>query len=137
MGKVDYTVAPIGIIRSAITDLREAPLFYDEDAPEATLELLPEFGEGIYGLETGCELIVVTWLHLGKRDILKVHPRGDKNSPIAGVFLTRSPDRPNPIGLHRARVLDIKSSKLVLSAIEVIDGTPVVDIKPIVRSNDY
>ena len=88
-------------------------------------------------MKAGDEIIVVTWLHRARRDVLKVHPRGNASNPLTGVFLTRSPDRPNPLGLHRVKVLEIKPGGLHIGPIEVIDGTPVVDIKPVVESNDY
>ncbi|MEO6868672.1 MAG: tRNA (N6-threonylcarbamoyladenosine(37)-N6)-methyltransferase TrmO, partial [Ginsengibacter sp.] len=102
----------------------------------AVLEISPEYVEGLHLLKPGAEIIVITWLHQGDRSILQVHPRGDESNPLTGVFLTRSAERPNPLGLHRVKVLEINSMKLHLEAIEAIDGTPVVDIKPIVHTND-
>ena len=103
----------------------------DEGAPEAWLELTPQAAPGLRGVATGDELIVLTWLHLAERDVLQVHPRGDLNRPLTGVFATRSPDRPNPIGLHRASVLEVTSQSLRVAPLEAIDGTPIVDIKPV------
>lgn len=134
--KINYELRPIGFIRSIISKREDAPLFYDEDAPGAVLELLPEFLQGLHRLKDGDEIIIVTWLHQGDRDTLQVHPRGDSANPLTGVFLTRSPDRPNPLGLHRAKVLKINSTHLHINALEAIDGTPVVDIKPLVHTND-
>jgi L-fuculose-phosphate aldolase len=110
-------------------------LFYDEETPDAILEISPEYAEGLHLLKPGEEIIVITWLHQGDRSILQVHPRGNKSNPLSGVFLTRSADRPNPLGLHRVKVLEINSVKIYIDAIEAIDGTPVVDIKPIVHTN--
>jgi len=88
-------------------------------------------------MRTGDEVIVITWLHQARRDVLKVHPRGNKSNPLTGVFSTRSPDRPNPLGLHRVRILKIDSKGLHIGPIEAIDGTPVIDMKPVVESQDY
>ena len=112
-------------------------MFYTEGAPDAFLEISPKYTEGLDRMELGDEIIVITWLHRAKRDVLRVHPRGDAANPLTGVFSTRSPDRPNPLGLHRARVLAIKDDGLHIGPIEAIDGTPVVDIKPVVESKDY
>src|SRR5215216_6489473 len=101
-----FTVEPIGVIRSTLTRLVDAPMQGDEGAPEAWLELTPQAAPGLMGIQPGNELIVLTWLHLAERDVLQVHPRGDLHRPLIGVFATRSPDRPNPIGLHRVTVLE-------------------------------
>jgi tRNA-Thr(GGU) m(6)t(6)A37 methyltransferase TsaA len=127
-----YQVTPIGFIRSELKTTAGAPLFYTEGAPNARLELLPALGDGLNRLQVGDELILITWLHLARRDVLQVHPRGDPANPLTGVFLTRSPDRPNPLGLHRVRVLAFNANSLLIGPIEAIDGTPVVDIKPVV-----
>jgi tRNA-Thr(GGU) m(6)t(6)A37 methyltransferase TsaA len=87
--------------------------------------------DALQGVTVGDEVIVITWLHEARRDMLKVHPRGEKDRPLAGVFATRSPDRPNPLGLHRVTILDIAANRLKVGPIEAIDGTPVVDIKPV------
>jgi len=131
-----YILKPIGFIHSRLSSRADAPLFYNEGAPDAMLDILPEYADGLYSLKEGDEIIVVTWLHQGNRSVLQVHPRGDKTNPITGVFLTRSPDRPNPLGLHRVKVLKINALQLHLNAIEAIDGTPVVDIKAVVNTND-
>jgi len=133
----NFTINAIGIIRSEIKKREDAPLFYTEGAPNAFLDIHPEYRDGLYRMQVGDEIIVITWFHQAKRDILKVHPRGDKANPLTGVFLTRSPDRPNPLGLHRATVLEIHPDHLYIGPIEAIDGTPVVDIKPVVNSNDH
>jgi tRNA-Thr(GGU) m(6)t(6)A37 methyltransferase TsaA len=125
-----YTIEPIGIVRSELTRLEEAPRQGDEGAPEAWLELTPQTAQGLTGIRPGDELVVLTWLHLAQRDVLQVHPRGDLNRPLTGVFATRSPDRPNPVGLHRVSVLEVREKKLRVAPLEAIDGTPIVDIKP-------
>lgn len=132
----EYTLKPIGYIRSELKHTADAPLFYTEGAPNAWLELLPDYLEGLERMQPGQEIIILTWLHLADRQVLKVHPRGDPGNPLTGVFLTRSPDRPNPIGLHRAAVLEKHAGRLLVGPIEAIDGTPVVDIKPVVEEAD-
>jgi tRNA-Thr(GGU) m(6)t(6)A37 methyltransferase TsaA len=132
-----FSIEPIGVIRSEIKNKEDAPLFYTEGAPIAFLEILPAYLEGMHRVQAGDEIIVITWLHRARRDLLKVHPRGDLSKPLTGVFLTRSPDRPNPLGLHRVRVLEIDRGRLHIGPIEAIDGTPVVDLKAVVESTDY
>jgi len=132
-----FSIEPIGKIRSEIKKPADAPLFYTEGAPNAFLEIIPEYAEGLHRMRTGDEVIVITWLHQARRDVLKVHPRGNKSNPLTGVFSTRSPDRPNPLGLHRVRILKIDSKGLHIGPIEAIDGTPVIDMKPVVESQDY
>ena len=131
MSDTSYTIKPIGIIRSELTRLEDAPLQGEEGAPDAWLELTEIATPGLTGITIGDELIVLTWLHLAGRDVLQVHPRGDLKRPLAGVFATRSPDRPNPIGLHRVSVLEVKERKLRVAPLEAIDGTPIIDIKPV------
>src|SRR5262249_29458812 len=101
-----------------------------EGAPDAWLEVYEAVAEGLEGIEVGDDIIIVTWLHLSPRDVLKTHPRGDETIPLAGVFATRSPDRPNPLGLHRVTVREVAGNRLKVGPIEAIDGTPVVDVKP-------
>jgi tRNA-Thr(GGU) m(6)t(6)A37 methyltransferase TsaA len=132
-----FSVEPIGAIRSEIKNREDAPLFYTEGAPNAFLEILPAYVDGLDRMQVGDEIIVVTWLHRAHRDILKVHPRGDPSNPLTGVFSTRSPDRPNPLGLHRVKVLEMNPGRLCIGPIEAIDGTPVIDIKPVVESSDH
>ena len=115
----EYLVKPIGYIRSELKDRDEAPSFYTEGAPNARLELLPAYRDGLDRIEVGHEIIVLTWLHLARRDILKVHPQGNLSKPLTGVFLTRSP-----------------ADGLLIGPIEAIDGTPVLDIKPVVEEAD-
>ena len=121
----------IGVIRSSLTDRHEAPKQGSEGAPDAWLEVHPLAADALLGINVGDELIVITWLHQGRRNVLQVHPRGNPSNPLTGVFATRSPDRPNPLGLHPVVVREIAGLRLRIGPIEVIDGTPVVDIKPV------
>jgi tRNA-Thr(GGU) m(6)t(6)A37 methyltransferase TsaA len=132
-----FSVEPIGVIRSGIKNIEDAPLFYTEGAPNAFLDIFPAYLEGLDRMQVGDDIIVLTWLHLARRKVLKVHPRGDASRPLTGVFSTRSPDRPNPVALHRVKVLKMNPDRLYIGPIEAIDGTPVIDIKPVVESNDY
>ena len=131
MIKTRYTIEPIGVIRSELTSCDAAPHQGYEGAPDAWIEVNKMFAEGLEGIAAGNEVIVITWFHQADRDVLKVHPRGDQSIPLAGVFATRSPVRPNPLGLHRVTVLEIAGNRLRVGPIEAIDGTPVVDIKPV------
>jgi tRNA-Thr(GGU) m(6)t(6)A37 methyltransferase TsaA len=110
--------------------LEEAPMQGSEGASDAWLEIEQRVVDGLDGLAVGDKVIVITWLHRAQRETLKVHPRGDKTKPLTGVFATRSPDRPNPLGLHPVRVLAIDGNRVKVGPLEAIDGTPVVDIKP-------
>ena len=125
---------PIGVIRSILKTRDEAPKLGSEGAPDAWLEVSPFAAQGLDGLVVGNHIIVVTWLHRARRDLLKVHPRSDRRRPLTGVFATRSPDRPNPLGLHRVTVRSVGKNRLRIGPIEAIDGTPVVDIKPVLSS---
>jgi tRNA-Thr(GGU) m(6)t(6)A37 methyltransferase TsaA len=131
----NFTLEPIGLIRSTLTQLEDAPRQGDEGAPEAWLELKPKGALGLVGLAVGDELIVLTWLHRAQRDVLQVHPRDDLNRPLTGVFATRSSDRPNPIGLHRVTVLEIGANQLRVAPLEAIDGTPILDLKPVLAGS--
>ncbi len=131
MLETDYSLSAIGFLHSPLKQREEAPNQGREGAPDAWLEVHASVAEGLEGIAVGDEIIVITWLHKAQRDILKVHPRGDETVPLAGVFATRSPDRPNPLGLHRVTVLEIAGKRLKVGPIEAIDGTPVVDIKPV------
>jgi tRNA-Thr(GGU) m(6)t(6)A37 methyltransferase TsaA len=131
MMKTSYMIEPIGVIHSELTSCEAAPHQGNEGAPDAWLEVNATVAEGLEGISAGNEIILITWFHKAQRNILKVHPRGDKNMPLKGVFATRSPDRPNPIGLHRVTVLEATGNRLRVGPIEAIDGTPVIDIKPI------
>ena len=123
----------IGIVRSPLKVREKAPNQGSEGGPDAWIELTPSVLDGLEGIAAGDELIVITWLHEARRDVLKTHPRGDKSVPLAGVFATRSPDRPNPLGLHRVTVLEVAGLTLKVAPLEAIDGTPVVDLKPVLR----
>lgn len=131
MTKNSFMIEPIGVIRSKLVNLANAPLQGDEGGYEARLELTLQVSQGLAGIAVGDELIVLTWLHRAQRDVLQVHPRGRLDAPFKGVFATRSPDRPNPIGLHRVSVLQIAGQSLKVAPMETIDGTPIVDIKPV------
>ena len=126
-----FQLYPIGVTRSPLKRRSEAPLFGNEGAPDAWLDLTPAVSEGLQGIIVGQEIIVITWFHEARRNVLKLHPRWDKNNPLTGVFNTRSPDRPNPIGLHRVKVLEIAKNRLRVGPLEAIDGTPLIDIKPV------
>lgn len=131
MPETEYSLYPVGFIHSPLKHREEAPKQGSEGAPDAWLEVNPMVVEGLDGIAVGDEIIVITWFHKAHRDILKLHPRGDKTIPLTGVFATRSPDRPNPLGLHRVTVLEIDGHRLKVGPIEAIDETPVVDIKPV------
>src|SRR5215471_14592089 len=122
---------PIGVIRSTLKTRSEAPKQASEGAPDAWLEVSSFAAQALEGLSAGDNIIVITWLHHAKRDVLKVHPRSDPRRRLAGVFATRSPDRPNPLGLHYVKVRRISKNRLRVGPLEAIDGTPVVDIKPV------
>jgi tRNA-Thr(GGU) m(6)t(6)A37 methyltransferase TsaA len=125
-----YLIRPIGVVHSALRERRDAPRQASEGAPEAVLEIDPEFADALHLVEPGDELIVLTWLHLADRGVLKVHPRDDASIPLTGVFRTRSSDRPNPIGVHRVIVTACESATtLRVGALEAIDGTPILDLK--------
>jgi tRNA-Thr(GGU) m(6)t(6)A37 methyltransferase TsaA len=124
-----YMLEPVGFIRSIIKGREDAPRQGPEGAPDAWIEIEPRFAEALLGIQVGHELIVITWLHDAKRDVLKNHPRSDESRPLTGVFYTRSPARPNPLGLHPVTVREIAGNRLKVGPIEVFDGTPVVDIK--------
>ncbi len=125
-----FELRPIGVVRSALVARGEAPKQGAEGAPDAWLELEAWAGPGLQGLAVGDEILVFTWLHEADRDLLQVHPRDDPRNPLAGVFATRSADRPNPLGLHPVTVRAIDGTRLLVGPIEAIDGTPVVDLKP-------
>jgi tRNA-Thr(GGU) m(6)t(6)A37 methyltransferase TsaA len=131
MSRICYDIRQIGVIRSELTTREAAPRQGSEGAPDAWIEMDAAVAEGLDGIEAGRDIVLITWFHKADRDILKVHPRGDRKRPIRGVFSTRSPDRPNPLGLHRVRVLEIAGNRIKVGPLEAIDGTPVVDIKPV------
>jgi len=129
----DYLLEPIGWIRSELKNTKDAPRFYTEGAPPARIELDARLCDALDGIKVGDDIVILTWLHLANRETLKVHPRGDLTRPKRGVFSTRSPHRPHPLGLHRAKVLAIDQNVVSIGPIEAIDGTPVVDIKCVVN----
>lgn len=126
----------IGMVHSRLTSVKDAPKMGSEGAPAAWVYVDPRYVDALLGVIQGEEVLLLTWLHKGRRDVLQVHPRGDPSNPLAGVFATRSPWRPNPIGLHRVRVLEIADrTRLRVAPLDAIDGTPVIDIKPILQSS--
>ena len=127
-----FDLRPIGVIRSTVKKRSEAPKQGSEGAPEAWIEIEPWAVAGLHTLKAGDKIWVITWLHRGNREVLQVHPRSDPKRALTGVFATRSPDRPNPLGLHPVTVLEIAGNRLRVEPIEVIDGTPVVDMKPVI-----
>jgi tRNA-Thr(GGU) m(6)t(6)A37 methyltransferase TsaA len=127
----NLTLRPIGQIRSTLRTLEDAPRQGFEGAPDAWLEIDIDLAEALSGIQVGDALIVITWLHRAGRDVLQTHPRNDPTTPLTGVFATRSPDRPNPLGLHRVTVREIVGNQLRVGPIEAIDGTPVVDLKAV------
>jgi tRNA-Thr(GGU) m(6)t(6)A37 methyltransferase TsaA len=122
---------PIGRVVSKLTRREDAPKQGDEAAPDAWLELDDAYVAGLSGLEPGDDALVLTWLDRARRDVLSVHPRGDPARPEQGVFATRSPDRPNPIGLHRVQIVEIDGGRVLVRDLEALDGTPVLDLKPV------
>jgi tRNA-Thr(GGU) m(6)t(6)A37 methyltransferase TsaA len=134
MGEQVVELLPIGWVESPLTDRATAPKQGDEGAPEAWLVLRAEVAAGLDGIGPGDQMIVLTWLDRARRDVLRVHPRGDPTRPEQGVFNTRSPDRPNPIGLHRVEVVSIDDARVRVRNFEALDGTPVLDVKPVLRS---
>ena len=123
----------IGTVESPLTDRASAPKQGDEGAPESWLAFDARFADGLDGIRAGDELLVLTWLDRAHRDVLRVHPRSNPDNPEQGVFATRSPDRPNPIGLHRVRVEEVAGVRVRVRDLEALDGTPVVDVKPVLR----
>jgi tRNA-Thr(GGU) m(6)t(6)A37 methyltransferase TsaA len=126
-----FLLIPIGHVRSVLVRRQDAPKQGHEGGPEAEIDLLPEFVPALRGLAAGQDLLLLTWLHQADRSTLETHPRDDRRRPLAGVFATRSPDRPNPIGVHRVRLLAVVDGRrLRVADLEAIDGTPVIDLKP-------
>lgn len=128
-----FELRRIGTVESSLTDLAAAPKQAHEGAPEAWLVFDSSVRDALDGLRVGDEVVVLTWLHRADRDVLRVHPRDNPSNPIQGVFSTRSSDRPNPIGLHEVRILSIAGLRVRVSELEAIDGTPVIDVKPVLR----
>jgi len=131
-----FQLKQIGIVRSALKDISECPRQESEGAPGAWIEIEPQYTEALEGLDVGTEILVMTWLHLADRSRLKVHPRGNPENPIRGIFATRSPHRPNPIGLHKTRIISVAPPcSLQVQPLEVVDKTPVVDIKSVLSGD--
>lgn len=126
------TLEPIGFIESPLKNREGAPRQGHEGAPDAWVNVNPKFVEAMHGLAVGDLIILLTWFHQSDRATLQVHPRNERKNPITGVFATRSPDRPNPIGLHEVHVYEIVGNRMKVGPLEAIDGTPVVDIKPVI-----
>ena len=132
----DFVLRPIGRVESVLKDRAAAPRQGDEGAPDAWLEIAEEFAPALDGLRPGAEMLVLTWLDRADRDTLAVRPRGEEERPVTGVFQTRAPDRPNPIGLHRVTVLAVEGSRIRVNPLEALDGTPVLDLKPVIGAVD-
>lgn len=128
-------LTPVGIVESPLTDPASAPKQGDEGAPEARIVFDPAMVPAADGVRAGDEMLVLTWFHLARRQILSVHPRGDVSRPRQGVFATRSPDRPNPIGVHRVEVVSIAGAAMRVRNLEAVDGTPVLDVKPVLSGD--
>ena len=131
-----YVVKPVGWVESALRDRDAAPKQCDEGAPDAWIRLEPTMLDAARDLEVGTEVILLTWLDRADRSVLTVHPRDDPSRPVQGVFSTRSADRPNPIGMHRVRILAVDDTRIHVRGLEALDGTPVVDVKPVLGSAD-
>jgi tRNA-Thr(GGU) m(6)t(6)A37 methyltransferase TsaA len=126
-----FEVLPIGVVESSLTDPATAPKQGHEGAPDAWLVFDASVLEGLDGIRPGDRIIVLTWLHRARRDVLRVHPRDDLSNPLQGVFNTRSSDRPNPVGLHEVEVVSIDGQRVRVRPLEAVDGTPIVDVKPV------
>lgn len=131
---MNFEIAPVGYVRSPLKNRSGAPRQASEGAPSAWLEIAPAFLDALDGLDAGQEIWILTWFHQSNRSVLKVHPRGEERNPLKGVFATRSPDRPNPVGLHRAMISRRdETGRIQVDALEAIDGTPIIDIKPVLE----
>jgi tRNA-Thr(GGU) m(6)t(6)A37 methyltransferase TsaA len=128
---MSFEVVPIGRVESPLLERAQAPRQGDEGAPPAWIVFDPHVLEGLRDLRVGDDIILLTWLDRARRDMLTVHPRGDPSRPVEGVFSTRSPDRPNPIGLHSVRILAIEGARMLVADLEALDGTPILDVKPV------
>ena len=131
MAESRYEVVPVGWVKSPLTEMAQAPMQADEGAPPAWLVFEADVGDAIRDLRPETEIIVLTWLDRADRTVLLTIPRGDPRNPMTGVFSTRSPDRPNPIGLHRVRVVAVDGLRVQVDHLEVLDGTPVIDVKAV------
>ena len=137
MKEAQYLLRPVGIVHSSLRSCEGCPKQGREGAPDAWLEIYTAFAEAFDGIAVGSDILILTWLHKGRRDLLKVHPRGNPSEPLRGVFATRSADRPNPIGLHRVEVLEFqKPARIRVRPLEALDGTPIIDIKPVIPDSD-
>ena len=131
-----YVLLPVGIVRSKLKRREDCPRQGWEGAPDAWVEIDSAFAEGLDGITPGLEVILLTWFHKARRNVLKVHPRNNPENPLRGVFTTRSADRPNPVGLHRVEVLEVDmQGRLRVRPLEALDGTPIIDIKPILQKS--
>ena len=131
MTEARFEVIPIGVVESPLTDPASAPKQGDEGSPDAWLVLDPAVLEGLQGIQPGDRVVLLTWLDRARRDVLRVHPRDDLTNPKRGVFNTRSADRPNPIGVHEVEIVSIAGQRICVRNLEAVDGTPIVDIKPV------
>ena len=137
MENAQYLLRPVGIVHSSLKSCEGCPKQGWEGGPDAWLEIDPVFVDGLECIAVGNDILILTWLHKGRRDLLKAHPRGNPNEHLRGVFATRSPDRPNPIGLHRVEVLEIQDpGRIRVRPLEALDGTPLLDIKPVIPGPD-
>ncbi len=136
MGTHAYEIRPIGHVESALTDVDNAPRQGRAGAPDAWLVINPDVREGVRDIKAGDDVLVLTWLHKSRRDELATHPQDDMSKPELGVFSTRSPNRPNPVGLHRVRVLSVGGDRLHVRPLEAVDGTPIVDLKPVISDDE-
>jgi tRNA-Thr(GGU) m(6)t(6)A37 methyltransferase TsaA len=130
---VSFELTPIGVVSSPLTDTAAAPKQGAEGGSEAWLVLSEDVVDGLDGVGAGDRVVVLTWLHRAQRDVLRVHPRDDASNPLRGVFGTRSADRPNPIGLHEVEIVEIDGPRVRVRPLEAVDGTPVLDVKPVLR----
>jgi tRNA-Thr(GGU) m(6)t(6)A37 methyltransferase TsaA len=127
----DFSLRPVGCVESILVSVDDAPRQPDEGAPDAWLVFEPAFAGALDGIAPGMTVVLLTWLDRADRDTLAVHPRSDPTRPLTGVFATRSPDRPNPIGLHEVQILAISGLRVHVHALEALDGTPILDVKPL------
>ena len=130
--RMSFEIKPVAVVESSLKDRSEAPKQGREGAPDAWLVFEPEFLEGLEGIAPGDRVILLTWFDRAERDVLRVIPRDDPANPMTGVFATRSSDRPNPIGLHEVEVLEIDGRRMHVEPLEAIDGTPIIDVKPVI-----
>ena len=132
-GNATCELCPVGRVESPLVDPADAPMQGAEGSPDASLVIDEEFADASRDLQPGDDVFVLTWLDRSRRDVLRVHPRGDRSNPERGVFSTRSPDRPNPIGLHRVEILVVEGTRIRVRNLEAVDGTPLLDVKPVLR----